>query len=93
MDSIYINTDVLENKILKLEELRERCMAACVQARVVQGSGDSVEAVRDTDKAYMVIQEKLHTLLSNSVLFFRNIRESVIEADQLAADEINRGGI
>lgn len=93
MENIHINTDILKNKIQKLEELSARCASVNVCVQAVQGSGISIDAVHDVDVAYAIIKDRLYTLLSNSCLFFSNIRNSVMEADCLAAAEIRGGGV
>lgn len=89
MNTINVNIEILENKIQKLENLRTQCESVVVQSKPVQGSGKSIDAINNVDKEYAVVKNRIHTLLSNSIVFFNNIKRSVIEADESAASKTN----
>lgn len=87
MNTINVNVEILEDKIQKLENLRTQCESVVVQSKPVQGSGKSINALNNVDKEYVVVKNKIYTLLSNSIVFFNNIKQSVIEADESAASK------
>jgi len=89
MATINANIAALEDKIGKLTSLKAECEAIDVKEKPVVGSGLSIEVVHAVDTEYALIKAAIETLLSNSIAFFSNVKASLVEADEKAANKLN----
>lgn len=89
MEKINVNIAALEGKIEKLMALQTECRGIEVTANTLQGSGMSIQVIHAIDDEYAQLKETMLTLLSNSIAFFQNVKSSLVEADDNAANQLN----
>lgn len=91
---IVINTNVLalNEKIDRLRALKVRCEGLDVSTVWAEGSGLTNAQLRELDGQYEALRSAMTQLLDNSVLFFENVRQSMVETDNAAAASIAGGG-
>lgn len=89
METINVNIAAIEEKIGKLQTLMAECEAINVETNAVVGSGMSIEVIEAVDAEYQAIKTAVLTLLDHSVSFFDNIKMSLVEADDNAANGLN----
>lgn len=89
MVKINANIAAMEEKIGRLKTLRTECEAIEATANTVVGSGMSIEVVQAVDVEYAQIKTAVLTLLDNSIAFFNNVKQSLVEADVKAAYKLN----
>lgn len=88
MKKISVNIEKLEDKIQKIKELKADCENIDVSIESQVGSGNSIEIIHLIDKEYSLLKKSIELLLQNSISFFENIKESMIEADTEASANI-----
>lgn len=93
MAIIRISADVLalDDKIRKLSDLRAECEALDVTAKTLVGGGSSIYLLNGIDEEYTQLKAAVLTLLDNSVGFFKNVRNSMVEVDNEAARQLDSG--
>lgn len=89
MKNINANITVLDEKIEKLRILRGECESIDISANELVGSGMSVQVIEAVDQEYTQVKNTMKSLLSNSIGFFENVRASLVEADEKAANKLN----
>ena len=89
LKNINENIAALEEKIGKLRELKTECEAISVRAYDVVGGGESINVLTAIDEEYANIKNTIIALIDNSVLFFENVKKSLVEADENAAARLN----
>lgn len=92
MAKINANIKALESKIEKLTTLKSQCEAISVKTNDVVGSGMSIDVIHGIDKDYVLIKEAVIELIGNSISFFENIKSSLVNADNSAANKMNDEG-
>ena len=85
MSEINIKTQNLVSQIEKLQQLQLTCEKLEVSSESVEGGGCAIKALNAIDEEYFVLKEMLSLMIDNSVAFFENVHESIVEADELAA--------
>lgn len=89
MKNISANIAALEEKIEKLRILQGECESIDVSANELEGSGMSVQVIQGIDQEYTQVKDTMVSLLSNSIEFFQNVKASLVEADEKAANKLN----
>lgn len=89
MEKIDVNIVALEDKIEKLMALQTECSNIDVTANALVGDGISIQTIHAIDNEYAQLKETMLTLLGHSVSFFQNVRLSMVEADDQAANQLN----
>lgn len=89
MKNINANIAALEEKIEKLRTLQGECESIDVSANELVGSGMSVQVIEAIDQEYTQVKDTIVSLLSNSIEFFQNVKASLVEADEKAANKLN----
>lgn len=85
MSEINVNVDSFGTSIQSLRTLKTTCEAIDVTEMSVVGSGDCVNILNAIDKEYATVKSTFLTLLDDSIHFFENIQNSIIEADEQAS--------
>lgn len=85
MSEINVNIDSFSTSIQSLRSLKTTCDAIDVAEMSVVGSGDCVNILNAIDKEYATVKSTFLTLLDDSIHFFENIQNSIIEADEQAS--------
>lgn len=88
MNQINLNIDLLDEKIQKINNLKLTCDVIDVNEVPLSGSGESIAIIQLVDKEYSLLKSAVVTLLQNSVSFFENVKNSMIEADSEASAKI-----
>lgn len=85
MGEINVKITEMDDAITKMQALQAKCGAADTNAPITIGGGKSVnelEAIADT---YKKMNVQFGNLVSNTVQFLINVRDSYISSDQKAA--------
>ena len=90
MAEININIEALEQKIEKLQTLKEECDNVSIWNEDVVGSGQSTGLVRDIRCEYKTIKDTISLLISNSISFFNGVKESAVSADSESANKLSK---
>ena len=85
MSEINVNVDSFGTSIQSLRTLKTTCEAIDVAEISIVGSGECVNILNSIDKEYATVKSNFLTLLENSILFFENVQNSIIEADEQAS--------
>lgn len=85
MAEISLNIELLEEKIQKIRDLKTLCDGIDVTTEPLVGSGESIAMVHLIDKEYPLLKTAVGALLQNSITFFENVKNSMIEADTEAS--------
>ena len=88
MNTIEIDKKVLEEKINKLKQLRDTCEGLNVKPEDIRGSGQSIGMLAKADAKYQILKDSILQLLDNSILFFDNVKNSLVSADEKASEKI-----
>lgn len=88
MNQINLNIDLLDEKIQKINNLKLTCDVIDVNEVPLSGSGESIAIIQLVDKECSLLKSAVVTLLQNSVSFFENVKNSMIEADSEASAKI-----
>ena len=91
---IVINTNIvaLGEKIQRLRDLKVQCEGLDVRTVPSEGSGWTNAQLWELDNQYTVLRDAMTGLLDNSIQFFENVRQSMVEADEASAAGIVGGG-
>lgn len=89
MKKVNANITVLDEKIEKLRILQGECESIDISANELVGSGMSVQVIEAVDREYTQVKDTMMSLLTNSIGFFENVKASLVEADEKAANELN----
>ncbi len=85
MGEISIKNDNLTIDIEKLKTLKSRVAASNIKPPAVVGDGTSIYEIEKIGKNYQDINEKIETLLSNTISFLENVKNSYQGNDNKAA--------
>ena len=88
MAEISVNVELLEEKIQKIRELKSTCDEIDVATETLSGSGQSIDIIQLIDKEYPLLKSAVGELLTNSISFFENVKNSMIKADTEASAKI-----
>lgn len=88
MAEISVNIELLEEKIQRIKDLKTLCDGIDVSAESLVGSGESIAIIQLVDQEYPLLKNAIGTLLQNSISFFENVKNSMIEADTEASAKL-----
>lgn len=88
MAEISVNVELLEEKIQKLKDLKTVCDGIDVTTESLSGSGQSIEIIQLVDQEFPLLKSAIGELLTNSISFFENVKNSIIGADTEASAKI-----
>ncbi len=81
MSEIKVNIEALDQKITQLRNLQNSCDSASVNAVDLIGGGESIRVINEVDQEYAVMKRCFNTLLTNSIQFFENVKQTVSDTD------------
>ena len=76
MAELKVNISELDNAIQLLRELKDTCDNLNLTPPPTEGSGKVVQQMENISNAYITVRDSMSILLSNSIVFFQNIRDS-----------------
>lgn len=88
---ININIDEINNSIGRLRSLQTRCDLVSTTPPVTVGGGKTVNKLEEIASMYESLNECFGELVSNTILFLQNTRDSYVSSDSKAADKIVNG--
>lgn len=93
-DQIHISTDELDSRIALLKAVCDDLKTTEPQRRALrpkgQGGGQVVTQLESLLNQYEQINDAVIQLMDNSCQFFTNIRNSMVSADENAANAISK---
>ena len=90
MSEIKVKITELNNAITKLQGLKSRYESIRIIHPVPSGGGRTVNEIEDIAKVYNILENDFEELVSNTISFFQNVRDSYKSSDIKAANGINR---
>lgn len=84
MAEIKINVSEINNAIAQLQSLKTE-IDSCPAAPEIVGGGKTINELEDILQLYLDFNADLSGLVSNTIAFFQNVRDSYIESDEMAA--------
>lgn len=88
MSEISINIPEINNEITKLQSLQSKWSSERTTPPSTIGGGKSVNAIEDLAEKYKSLGDSLDELISNTIYFLENTKNSFISSDSSAADGI-----
>ena len=89
MAEIKINISELNNSIGKMQSLKSKCISNQKTAPKTVGGGKTVNELEAIAEQYRTINSSLEILMSNTISFLSNLKDSYISSDQKAAKGID----
>lgn len=88
MAEIDVKITELNDAISKLQNLRLKCDSLNTNAPTTVGGGQTVNELESIAEVYKMMNKDLGDLISNTVSFLQNVRDSFISSDIKAAKGI-----
>lgn len=88
MSEIKINIENLDSEINKLKELEKKITTNKKKPIAVVGGGTTVANIEEIGNDYKNMEEKMETLVKNTISFMDNIKKSYVTSDKNAANTI-----
>lgn len=88
MAEINVNLTEIDNAITKLHELQSECNSRNTTPPATVGGGKTVNELEDIANIYKTLNTHFETLLSNTISFLQNVRDSYTASDTEAANKI-----
>lgn len=92
MAEIKINIIEIDKSIAKLQTLKSKCVSNRKNAPITVGGGQTVNELETIAGQYRAIDSNLETLMTNTIAFLTNLKESYITSDQKAAQGMTQSG-
>lgn len=89
MAEIKIQINELNNEIEELKELRSKCSSRKTKPPATVGGGKTVNELEDIADIYVSMNNSFEILISNTISFLENVRDSYVSSDSKAAKKIN----
>lgn len=89
MSEIKINVEKIDVSITKLQKLKSKCILNSKTPPETVGGGQTVNELETIANEYRNIDSHLELLVSNTISFLQNVKNSYITSDQKAAKGIN----
>ncbi len=90
MAEININVTEINNAITKLQGLKSKCCSRSVTPPATVGGGKTVNELEDIADVYKTLNHDLGELISNTISFLENIKNSYVSSDVKAAQGIRK---
>ena len=88
MAEINVNITEIDNAITKLHGLLEK--NECATPPVTVGGGKSVNELENIANTYMMLNKSFEDLISNTISFLQNVKDSYVSSDKKAAEGIQK---
>ncbi len=89
MAEIKIQIDSLNDAITKLETLKSTCEDADTSCTATIGGGKTINEIESIAAVYKNLNTSFTDLVSNTISFMKNVRDSYQSNDQKAAQKIS----
>ena len=89
MAEIHVNIPEINNAITQLQSLKTE-IDSCPATPEVVGGGKTINELEDILQLYLDFNADLSGLVSNTIAYFQNLRDSYTESDEMAARMISR---
>ncbi|TGY39944.1 hypothetical protein E5347_16220 [Clostridium sartagoforme] len=90
MAEIKINIDSLESRIQELQTLERRISSNVTTSPQVVGGGSSVIELEKIADMYKTLNSSMLLLVTNTVSFMDNLKESYVGSDKKASNKISQ---
>lgn len=87
MAEIKVKVSEINNAITRLQGL-QRCNSRNTTPPVTVGGGKTVNELENIANVYKTLNTQFETLLSNTISFLQNVRDSYTASDTKAANKI-----
>ena len=88
MAEIKVNVSEINNAIIKLQGLHSRCSSRNTTPPITIGGGETVNELESIADVYKTINIHFEELISNTILFLQNVRDSYTSSDTKASNKI-----
>lgn len=85
MSEIKINIDELNNLLIDLQNLQKKSSSFRETAPAIIGGGQTVNEIEKIKNIYDGIDSNVEVMISNTVSFFKSVRDSYMASDAKAA--------
>ena len=85
MAEIKINIDELNDLIVDLQNLQKKSSSFRENAPATRGGGQTVNEIEKIKDIYNEIDSNVEVMISNTVLFFKSVKDSYMSSDAKAA--------
>lgn len=89
MAEINIKITEINNAITKLQDLRSRCNSINTNAPQTVGGGQTINELESIASVYKTINVDFEKLISSTISFLQNVRDSYSSSDAKAAKGIS----
>lgn len=89
MKTITLNVAQIDNSIEKLKSLHNKCADMKSSAPTTKGGGNTVNELEAIGLLYGELKTDVAELISNTILFLGNVKNSFISSDETAAKNMN----
>lgn len=90
MAEINIKITEIDNEITKLQGLQSKCDSRNVAPPATVGGGKTVNELEDIADVYKTLNRNFSELVSNTISFLQNVRNSYASSDAKAAQGIEK---
>lgn len=88
MSEIKIDIENLNSEINKLTELKKRITTNKKKPTSVIGGGSTISNIEKVGNDYKILEEKMESLVQNTISFMANVKNSYVTSDKNAAKTI-----
>ncbi len=85
---VNVNLKNLESKIRQLNSLQKEIFNLNKISNSDSGSGKTFDVIKNIEKQCEILNKAMLHIVSNSIMFFENIKKSTEEADEKASNKI-----
>ena len=88
MAEINVKVSEINNAITRLEGLRSECRSIITTPPATIGGGKTVNELENIAVVYKELNTHFEDLITNTISFLRNVRDSYTSSDKKAANKI-----
>ena len=88
MAEIKVKVSEINNAITRLQGLQSRCSSRNTTPPATVGGGKTVNELEDIADVYKTLNTHFEDLISNTISFLQNVRDSYASSDTKAANKI-----
>lgn len=88
MAEIKVKVSEINNAITRLQGLQSRCISRNTTPPATVGGGKTVNELEDIADVYKTLNTHFEDLISNTISFLQNVRDSYTSSDTRAANRI-----
>lgn len=88
MAEIKVKISEINSAITKLQRLQSRCNSRNTTPPTTVGGGKTVNELEDIADVYKSLNTQFGVLVSNTISFLQNVKDSYVSSDTKAANKI-----